>query len=95
MVPKLGSKFLHPRPEMTSKTSKSLCSNRSKEGKGFLPDKIGRTQILKTRVFRGEGQSQNARGKGDLQGYNENASIRMHFSILFFLHPKALIYTPF
>jgi hypothetical protein len=28
----------------------------SKEGKGFLPDKIGRTKILKTRVFIWEGK---------------------------------------
>jgi len=32
---------------------------------------------------------------GDLQDYNENANIRIHFSIMFFLHPKALIYTIF
>jgi hypothetical protein len=42
-----------------------------------------------------EGKISNARGKGELHDYNENSSIRMHFSILFFLHPKALISTHF
>jgi hypothetical protein len=61
---KLGSTFLHPRPEMINNTSNTLCSNRSKEGKGFLPDKIGRTQLLKTRVSRWKGQSQMQGEKG-------------------------------
>jgi hypothetical protein len=37
----------------------------------------------------------NATGKWDLQGYKENASIRVHFFDSFFLYPKALFYTPF
>jgi hypothetical protein len=57
-IPKLGFKFLHPRPDMKIKISNTSCSNRSNEGKGFLLDKIGRTQLLKTRVFRCERQYQ-------------------------------------
>jgi hypothetical protein len=63
-IPKLGFKFLHPRLEMTIKVSKTLCLNRSNEGKLFLPDKIGRTQLPKIRVFRCERRYQIQEEKG-------------------------------
>jgi len=68
------------------KKSKTSCSNRSNEGKGFLPDKIGRTQILKKKGFEMRKTILDARGKGDLRNYNENSSTRMHFHILSFFH---------
>jgi hypothetical protein len=36
MILELGSKFLHPRPEMMKSTSKVLCPDRSKEVIGFF-----------------------------------------------------------
>jgi hypothetical protein len=94
-IPKLGSKFLHPRMKMYRSASNTLHSIRSKEDKGVLPDKIRRMQILETRVSRQRGQSQTLGKIGHLQDNLQKANIMVHFLALFFLHPKALFYTPF
>jgi hypothetical protein len=61
----------------------------------FFITRLGETKILKTRVFRGEMTISEAKGKGELQGYKENATIRVHLFDMFFLHLKALFCTPF
>jgi hypothetical protein len=94
-IPELGSKFLHPRLKMYRSASNTLHSSRSKEDKGVLPDKIRRMQILETRVSRQRGQSQTLGKQGTCRIIFKMASIMVHFLAIFFLHPKALFYTPF
>jgi hypothetical protein len=80
---------------MYRSASNTLHSSRSKEDKGVLPDKIRQNANSGNKGFQVEGTISDTRETWHLQDNLQKASIMVHFLAMFFLHPKALFYTPF